>query len=120
MTDTEYIQRLGIIYQEVLKLRKNDHYRINQTQMDKFVKVLDFFMKHTIEDDYVEPVNIAPEELHGGVTAVFVVFDVSGQEVQEFCNVMRDCSAISIDSLEDGRICISCTIPDVFVPVKVQ
>lgn len=117
MNDVEYVRRLGVLYQEVLKLRKNDEYRINQIQMDKFTKVLDFFMKHTIDDDYVDPVDIAPEELHGGVTAVFVVFDVCGDEVLEFCEVMKACSAITIDSLEDGRICISCTVPDVFVPV---
>lgn len=107
------------MYEEVLKLRKDSDYVVNQPQMDKFVKVLDFFLKHTASDPDadVEPVDLTPSEMHGGVTATFLVFDIYGDLVTEFCDTIRNCAAITIDAMTDGRVCISCTVPDVFVPI---
>lgn len=65
----------------------------------------------------VEPIGLSPKEEHDGVTATFVVFDIYGDDVQQYCKVMSYASAITIDGTEDG-ICISVTIPEVFVPIK--
>lgn len=118
MTDLEYVRRLGIIYQEVLKLRKDSDYRVNQPQMDKFVKVLDFFMDEaSAQGGTVEPVKLVPKEGCGDLTAMFLVFNLYGDKVLRFCDVMRNCSAIGIDTLADGRLCIACTVPDVYVHI---
>lgn len=115
MTGEEYVRRLGVLYDEILRLRKDDDYAVNQPQMDKLVAVLNFFLDAASElDGKVEPVMLAPKEEHGGVTATFLVFDIYGDKVQRFCDVMRHTSAITIDSADEG-ICISCTVPDVFV-----
>lgn len=118
MTNEAYVQRLGQLYDKVLSLRDDDDYVINQPQMDKLVDVLDFFLDAAKKcEGTVEPVKLIPSAEHGGVTSTFVVFDIFGDDVQKFCDVMRNTSAITIDSTNDG-ICISVTVPEVFVPIQ--
>jgi len=115
MSDYEYVQRLGALYNKVMSLRKDEDYVVNQPQMDHLVDVVEFFL-NTTEDctGSVESVILMPREEHGGVTATFLVFDVYGEKVKEFCNVISHCSAMTIDANEDG-VCISVTVPHVFV-----
>lgn len=118
MTNAEYAKRLGSLYDKILQLREDDNYVINQPQMDKLIEVLDFFLDTAKKcSGEVEPVKLTPRTEHGGVTATFIVFDIVGDDIQRYCNVMRHTSAITIDGTEDG-ICISVTVPNVFVPVK--
>lgn len=115
MTNEEYVARLGILYNKIMSLRKDSDYVVNQSQMDKLVQVLEFFIDEAKKQDgTIEPIRLVPREEHGGVTATFLVFDIYGDTVQRFCDVMRHTSAITIDSCTDG-ICISCTVPEVFV-----
>lgn len=115
MTDTEYAKCLALLYQQVLNLREDKDYVINQPQGEKLIKVLDFFMDEVRDQDgMLEPVRLVPREEHSGVTATFLVFDLYGEKVQRFCDVMNACSAITVDSTEEG-VCISCTVPNVFV-----
>ena len=116
MSDEEYVKRLGILYNKVLSLRKDEDYVVNQSQMDKLVEVLEFFLDSAKRlDGSVEPIALQPREEHGGVTATFLVFDLAGDQVTRFCNVMRNCSAIGIDTTVNGEVCIACTVPQVFV-----
>ena len=118
MTNEEYVKRLGQLYEKVLSLREDDNYVINQPQMDKLVEVLNFFLDTAKKcNGKVEPVKLMPKAEHGGVTATFVVFDIYGDDIQKYCDVMRHTSAITIDGTEDG-ICISVTVPEVFVSIK--
>lgn len=117
MTNEEYVRRLGILYDKVMSLRDDRDYVVNQPQMDKFVEVVEFFMDETRKQGgELEPIELSPHEEHGGLTATFILFSIRGATVQRFCSVMSACTAISIDPLVDGEhICISCTIPNVFV-----
>lgn len=118
LSDEEYVQRLSNLYAEILSLRKDSDYVVNQPQMDKLVDVLEFFLDTAKRlNGNVEPVRLTPRQEHGGVTATFVVFDIIGDDIIRFCDVMRYTSAITIDGTEDG-ICISVTVPEVFVPLK--
>lgn len=117
LTDEEYVRRLGMMYDKILSLRKDSDYVVNQPQMDRLVELLDYFLtKAKVLDGEVQKVNLKPAEIHGGVTAHFLVFDTHGEDVQKFCKVLSYCSAIGIDALESGDVCIDCTIPDVFIP----
>lgn len=119
MTNEEYVKRLGILYNKILSLRTDADYIVNQPQMDKLVAVLEFFLDTAKElDGRVDPVKLKPKEEHGGVTATFLVFDLYDQKVLRFCEVMKACSAITIDTTSEGELCISCTIPQVFVKKK--
>ena len=116
MTDEQFVKNLGKIYNIVLSLRKDDDYEINQEQMDKLCALYRFFLDTADKlDGEAELCKLVPKEEHGGVTARFLVFDVWGDRVKQFADVISACSAIGIDSLEDGRICIDLTVPNVFV-----
>lgn len=116
LSNEEYVRRLAIMYNEVMKLRKDEDYVVNQPQMDKLIKLLEFFLDSAKESEgKVEPVTLRPSEQRGDVTAEFLVFYIYGDKVKKFCNVLSACSAVSIDAKTTGEICISCTIPDVFV-----
>lgn len=120
MTNDEYVLRLGTLYDKVMSLRKDENYVVNQPQMDCLCKVLDLCMDTTVfYSSEIEHVNLTPKEECGGVTVAFILMSLNGRaQVQRFCDVMRVCSAICIDSRTDGKVCLSCTIPDVFVPIK--
>lgn len=116
ITNEEYVAKLGALYKKVMSFRKDSDYIVNQPQMDKLVKVLEFFLEMARKSNgKVEPVELIPREEHGGVTATFLVFDIYGDDIGRFCDVMRFTSAITIDSVIDEGICISCTVPDVFI-----
>lgn len=119
MDDEWFIRKFGQIYEQVLNLRQNDDYVVNPGQMDKFLDLVSFFMQkaNKYDEDFVEVEKTEPKQEFGGVTATFVVFDLTGNdEVQNFCKVLKCCSAVSVDSTTDNMVCISCTVPNVFVP----
>lgn len=116
LSDEQIVKNLGKLYNIVLSLRKDDDYEINQEQMDKLCALYRFFLDSADKlDGKAELCKLVPKEEHGGVTATFLVFDVYGDNVKKFAEVISHCSAIGIDSLADGQICIGCTIPNVFV-----
>lgn len=118
LTNEEYVKRLGQLYEKVLSLRDDDNYVINQPQMDKLIEVLNFFLDAAQKcNGKVEPVKLTPRAEHGGVTATFLVFDIYGEDIQKYCKVMSYTSAITIDATEYG-ICMSVTVPEVFVPIE--
>lgn len=116
MSETDFLKHFAQLYNIVLKMRKDEDYAINQTQMDRLCQIYRFFLDRADElDGKVEPLRLIPKEENSGVEATFLVFDVHGEKVQEFCRVMSFCSAIGIDTCTDG-VCISCTVPNVFIP----
>ena len=114
----DFVGRFGKLYEQVMALRKNEDYVVNPIQMDRFLDLVQFFIRKSEDasESSVNPRGFAPKECHGGVTATFIVFDLGGsEEVQEFCKVLKHCSAVSIDAVDDYKVCISCTVPNVFV-----
>lgn len=116
MTNEEFVAEFGNLYGKIMDLKKDSDYVVNRPQMDKMISVLDFFMSTAKKlNGRVKPVRLVPREEHGGVTASFIVFDIYGDDVKKFCDVMRHASAIGIDSMKNGEICIAVTIPNIFV-----
>lgn len=112
----EFVQKMSVIHDYVMRIRKDSDYIVNQPQMDKLTALVEFFIevsKRTAGN--VLPVDLRPAAEHGGVVAHFWYFNVAGSKVKSFCDVAQHCSAISIDALDTGEVCISCTIPNVFV-----
>lgn len=113
----DFVGKFGRLYEKVMSLRKNEDYVVNPIQMDRFLDLVQFFIRKTEDasESSVDPRGFQPKECHGGVTATFIVFDLGGsEEVQEFCKVLRYCSAVSIDVVDDYKVSISCTVPNVF------
>lgn len=63
----------------------------------------------------VEPVHLVPPLGCGDVTAVLPILNLSGKALQKLCHALRYASAVTVDALIDGNICISLTVPDVFI-----
>ncbi len=114
LSDAEIVARLSALYKIVMSFRKDDDYEVNQDQMDKLCKLYRFFLDAAGSlGGKVDSCKLVPREEHSGVTATFLVFDLYGTQVPAFCEVLKECSAVTIDTVNDS-ICISCTIPNVF------
>ena len=113
----DLVGQFGRIYQSIMAIRKNDDYVVNPVQMDKFLDLVSFFCRKADEepDDFVDTTGFQPKEENGDVTAVFQVFDIWGDEVPEFCEVLKACSVVTIDANTNSQVCINCTVPGVFV-----
>ena len=117
LEDQKYVGEFGKLYNQIMALRSDKDYVPNPPQMDKFLDLVQFFLnkKRESSEATVDPNGFSPRECHGGVTATFIVFDVSGDEVKEFSKVLKNCTAVSIDAVGDSMVEISCTVPNVFV-----
>lgn len=113
------VKAFGEQYIDVLEKAEALNYCVNYTQFEKLDKIIKFFNGYIKESGgAIESVLLTPQEIHGGLTANFGVFDISGKEVAQFCEVLKEASAVSIDATLDNRICISITVPDVFTTIK--
>ena len=115
----DLVGEFGRVYATIMALRKNSDYVVNPEQMDKFLDLVNFFCKKADEGDgVVDASSFEPKEENGDVTATFQVFDIWGKEVPAFCDVLRECSVVTIDPGPGDKVCINCTIPEVFVHKK--
>lgn len=104
------------IYKKDLDSRDDKDYEMNQTQMKKLFRARSFFVRYAVENGgRVEEMDMSPKQKNCGVTGYFTFFSPFGEQLDEFKEIMQDISAISIDSLKNGDVCVSVIIPDVFV-----
>ena len=115
ISDKDFAKRFLKASQDAMKGLTPDDFDIDQVQMDKLNELVAFFRKAAKDlGGKIESVNINPLNPPSCVTANFVVFDLFGADIQKFCDVIRNCSAISMDVTVDDEVSISCTIPGVF------
>ena len=117
MNDQEFLAIIGRLQQSAMDARKNEDYVINPVQLKKFQALVKCFYDACDGARYgtLDSVNLIPKEVHGGITASFSVFDLYGEQIPRFCDALRECSAFSIDVTNEDKVCISCTVPNVFV-----
>lgn len=121
MSEEKFAKKLSAIYKAILAERKDSEYVVNQPQMEKFIKLVEFFFELSEEMGGDEPkVSVVPRQTYGDVTTKFVVVAVSGKDCQRLAEVISYCSAFGIDPVDDGEILVSCTVPEVFVPVHLN
>lgn len=115
MDDNEVFERVGKVYQEYLNSVSEEDFRINKHQLNEFLKVLSFFVDAAEQmNGNIQVAEIRPKDTVGWVSATFMVFNITGDDITRFCDVVKSCSAVTIDSMADGKICISATISKVF------
>lgn len=118
MKDKE-LQQLGIEYLKLLEESKDKHYEINEVQYKKLERVILYFKKYIKENGgSADPIDLTPNIGGNGLTCYFTLFDICGDEVQEFCDVIKGVSAFSLDATNDGQVCISVTVPNIFISKK--
>lgn len=115
MTDEQFVAKFGKEYMKVLENAQNRNFKIKEENFEKLYKIVEFF-KHYVSENggNIDKIDVAPEEIHAGVTASFVVFDIIGEQIQAFADVIKGASAFGIDTTTDGKLCISITVSDVF------
>ncbi len=119
MTEDELIIELGKCYNTVMSEKKNEDYGVNRTQLKKLLDAVKFFEEAIKDGDgKIEELRLVPKEESGGFTASFAAMSLYDKAVSELFDVLKDATALSIDSTVDGRIEISTTFPEVFKPIK--
>ena len=97
----------------------NADYVVNPEQMLKYNRLCQYFMRKAAEDGEASvEIHSEPKYEHGNLTANFIVFDSHGNEIQELCRLMSNCSAISIDAGYGNQATISCTVPNIHIRRK--
>lgn len=95
--------------------RRDSDYETDEEQMGKLVNAYAFFAEMAEKcGGKLEKLKLKPAEIHGGVTAYFTLLYIKGEDLARFSSIVLDMTALSIDSMEDGDVCISFTIPRVF------
>lgn len=103
------------LYEAEMASRNDADYEVNEVQMRKLIDAYAFFTEIAERDGgKIDKLKLNPKEINGGVTCYFTVFYLFGEDLMRFCKVVQSMSAISIDSMADGDVCISFTIPRVF------
>ncbi|MCD8180706.1 MAG: hypothetical protein LUF26_04420 [Firmicutes bacterium] len=117
MSDAEFAKEIMRIYNEGMSMRDENDYTVNEIQMERFFDICHFFrgMIKDIGEGYMEPIRFNPVEERGSITVYLRIMDMWGKEIQEFCDVFRYASAVSMDPTTDGMICISISVPQVFI-----
>ena len=116
LSDKEFAERFIAACDEEMRRTNREDIKVNPVQLQKLNNLVNFF-KETAKKlgGKIESIDLDPVSPPNGVTANFIVFDLAGNEVQRFCDVIRECSAVSIDVTVDDEVSISCTIPNVFI-----
>lgn len=116
--DELFLTKLGKTYEDYLQHKNDFNFAIDEVQLKKLCGITDFLNNVALDcGGSVEPIELRPREEHGGVTANFTIFDVHGEQLETLHNLIKDISALSID-IQDGEVCISVTIPNIFIPRK--
>ena len=114
MNNDEYTRYVWGLYEAEMRSRKNEDYEADPEQMKKLIAAYGFFAELTVTGHgHMEPLKLVPKECHGGLTAYFTVFYLHGDQLQKFLKIAQGFSAMSIDALDDGTVCLSFTIPNV-------
>ncbi len=118
MNNEQFVKKFGEQYLALLEKAKTMHYAVNEVQFEKLVNLCNFFQDYIKENGgKAEPIDLNPAEIHSGLTVEFVLFNIIGNEIREFCEAIKGTTALSIDTTKDGKVCISMTVPDVFVRI---
>lgn len=115
LSDEEFCKIFACDCLKRIEDENDGNYVVNRPQWLKMVEVLDYFQRLAKKSNgVVEPCEVAPKFLHGGVTASFTVVDIQEDDIPEFCKALLKTNAITIDATIDGKVCISVSIPYVF------
>ena len=116
MNDYEFAEWFQNNLEEYLRETSDEDYRPNPPQALAFTTLVCRLKALAQETDgTVEPIHLVPRLGCGDVTAVLPILNLSGKALQKLCHALRYASAVTVDALIDGNICISLTVPDVFI-----
>ena len=96
------------LYQESLSQLNNEDFEIDPDGMKHYTDFTSFMGRIAKENDGRVELDLhEPREGIAGINAYFRVFWLMGDKLREFCKLLVWATSWSIDSLEDGTMCIS-------------
>ena len=116
MDDFEFAKRFQGGLEKYLQETSDEDFTLNPPQALAFSTLvcrLKALAQKT--DGTVEPIHLVPRLGYGDVTAYLPLLALQGEEVHKLCCALRCATAVTVDALIDGNICISITVPDVFI-----
>lgn len=116
----EYIRRSFTNYFKTIIQENEEDYVANLVQMKKFIKIINFLECHSDVDDEVTVRNTLKSEKKGYIDVIFYYFNVNGatrrtQFFEEFSELIQEASELNINALEDGRVKVSITVPNIYI-----
>lgn len=116
----EYIRRTITNDFETTTHENEEDYVANPVQMEKFIKIINFLKCHSDEDDEVTVCNTLKSEKNGYIDIIFYCFNTNGatrttQFFENFSELIQEASELNINALEDGRVKVSITVPNIYI-----
>ena len=116
LSDEEFFRVFGEVYDEYISSKKDEDYEINPPQWFKLLRVIKYFIDLSkANNGKVEPCTLMPRLEHGGVTAYFRVLDFKVRDIPTLCEMLTQVSSITIDATTDGYVCVSVSVPNVYI-----
>ena len=116
MNDTEFLRMVGQLYEYALSRENDDDYILNMPQYLKLVEAQAFFTRLAeANDGTVETVRLSPRERCAGLEAQFLVLDLKPGDLPGFFRVLQYSTGLCLAAKTTGEVCMSMTIPDVFI-----
>lgn len=115
MSNEAFVNSLAEEYKNMIENEYDEDYEINPMNWEKMIYTLNYLVKVAEKlGGKVEPVELIPKEKNGYIEAVFDVFDLCGNEIQEFTDIIKMANVFSIEPLADNKIRIGININEVY------
>lgn len=116
LSDEEFFRIFGEVYDEYISSKKDEDYEINPPQWFKLLRVIKYFFDLAkANNGKVVPCHLMPRFENGGVTAYFNVIDFHANDIPTLCEMLSQVSSITIDATTDGYVCVSVSVPNVYI-----
>lgn len=105
-----------IIGNEILKIEKeNNKYVENPNQMSKFNYAKGFFCKYIRENKGKLVTEINSNQINAGLTITMPIINLIDVDLRRFTNILKFSTAVTFDTTNSGQVCVSLTIPNIYV-----
>ena len=109
--DFEFIKNLANLTVPSLKDFDNVRYKVNETQMNKFIKIVETLKKYTQEnDDASMEVSFGATHENGEITLSFSVMDLRNKWLRNFIEVFQNSDMVGIEATLDGIVNIDISV----------
>lgn len=136
MTNDEFVNMVAQTLFKINNSQKNLEFQTNPEQMEKFVKLLDFFTKEAGEIERlggigrIDEASVEPRNRDGILTVTITILDVSGERLELLSDLWDYCSELHIgvhreflteEKIDDYiSVKITMRVPDVYIPKTKQ
>ena len=112
---TALFRAFGEIYQSAMAELDNDDFEVDPEGMQHFTEFASFITHLAKENNWRVELDLhEPKECIAGINVYFPLFWLTEGMLREFCKRLVWASAMSIDPLTDGTVCLSVRFAGVY------